>query len=404
MSCTIGVMAYNEERNIVQVLCALLNQRIETVEIAEIVVVASGCTDRTVELAQEIARSHPLVRVEVQAERAGKAAAINRLIGIARGDVVVLVGADTLPAPWSIEHLVAPFADETVGMTGARVVPLNEPCDFIGFTVQMLWEFHHRLALRTPKLGEMVAFRNVVEAIPVSSATDEVALEAAIKALGLRLVYAPDAVVYNRGPQTLEDFLHQRRRIYAGHLQIAASDGYVASSMPLGNVVPLLLDEIRQYPDRLAWVMGSVLVEGWGRVLGTLDYTRGKSHRIWRPIGTSKEVCRQYESLLLVMLQCCDGTLKPSALMRKARSMSPAQGTLLWWDHLRGQVLFMLPGEDARGALEERIAALAAEIGFRYPSATSPVLAYHVLDFGPRPVPAETRTDEDGLQALALGA
>ena len=249
--CTVGVMAYNEESNIIQVLRALLNQRTRDCQIVEIVVVASGCTDRTVEFAQAIAQSYPLVKVEVQTQRAGKAAAINQLINIAQGDVIVQVGADTLPDPTALEHLVRPFAGPSVGMTGARVVPLNDPRNFMGFTVQMLWHVHHRLALRWPKLGELVAFRNVVAELPVNSATDEVALEALISAQGYRLVYTPEAIVYNRGPQTSNDFLIQRRRIFAGHLHIATAYHHVAASMPLSHIFYLVKESVGHYPGLL---------------------------------------------------------------------------------------------------------------------------------------------------------
>src|SRR5262245_55214685 len=94
IQCTIGLMAHNEEQNIVQALRALLNQRLPTCEVREMIVVASGCTARTVELAQQIALEQPIVRVEVQAERAGKPAAINHLIKIAHEPVIVLAGAD----------------------------------------------------------------------------------------------------------------------------------------------------------------------------------------------------------------------------------------------------------------------------------------------------------------------
>ena len=116
----------------------------------------------------------------------------------------MLVGADTLPEPTAIEHLVQPFADPSVGMTGARVIPLNTPTTWLGFTVQMLWHVHHQLALRKPKLGELVAFRNVIDDFPEDTSTDEPAIEALIAAKGYRLVYAPKAVVYNRGPERRE--------------------------------------------------------------------------------------------------------------------------------------------------------------------------------------------------------
>ena len=51
--CSVGVTAYNEEANIGQLLAALIDQHLHEVEIVEIIVVASACTDRTVEIVKE---------------------------------------------------------------------------------------------------------------------------------------------------------------------------------------------------------------------------------------------------------------------------------------------------------------------------------------------------------------
>ena len=47
LNVSLGIMAYNEEANIGQLLQAVLNQRFVTARLKEIFVVASGCTDRT---------------------------------------------------------------------------------------------------------------------------------------------------------------------------------------------------------------------------------------------------------------------------------------------------------------------------------------------------------------------
>ena len=47
IQCSIGVMAYNEVKNIGNLLHGLCAQELDTVSIGEILVVASGCTDGT---------------------------------------------------------------------------------------------------------------------------------------------------------------------------------------------------------------------------------------------------------------------------------------------------------------------------------------------------------------------
>ena len=52
IACSIGIMAHNEEANVGPMLGALVSQPTATVTLAEIVVVASGCTDRTESIVQ----------------------------------------------------------------------------------------------------------------------------------------------------------------------------------------------------------------------------------------------------------------------------------------------------------------------------------------------------------------
>ena len=107
--CCIGIMAYNEEANIRRLMEALLAQKTEVASIDEIVVVASGCTDRTEEIAREFLDRDPRVRVLVQPRKEGKASAVNLLMQNTNCEVIVLESADTLPRPETIEELIKPL-------------------------------------------------------------------------------------------------------------------------------------------------------------------------------------------------------------------------------------------------------------------------------------------------------
>ena len=45
IKCSVGITAHNEEANIGRLLQVMLDQHLHEVEITEIIVVASGCTD-----------------------------------------------------------------------------------------------------------------------------------------------------------------------------------------------------------------------------------------------------------------------------------------------------------------------------------------------------------------------
>jgi biofilm PGA synthesis N-glycosyltransferase PgaC len=291
--CSVGIMAYNEEANISYTTRAILAQQGQSVAIDEIIVIASGCTDRTVPIVTGIARHEPRVRLCVQEEREGKASAINLFLKEANSPIVVLIGADVLPEASALEYLCLPFKDPQIGMVGGHPIPINDPATFMGHAVHLLWYLHDRLARRQPKLGEVIAFRNVISGIPPTSAVDEISIQALIIQLGYQLAYEPACIVYNKGPLTVHDFLKQRRRIYAGHLQVREQQNYAAVTMEISPIVHQLIachDLMLRTPQKVFWTLGTILLEGLARLQGSYDYHRKHEHHIWQRVDSTKDL------------------------------------------------------------------------------------------------------------------
>lgn len=279
---SIGIMAYNEEGGIGGLIDALVRQELVHARLKEIIVVASGCTDMTEAIVQGFVDQDSRIRLITQAQREGKASAINLFLSLASGEIIILESADTLPEPGAIDKLVAPFSAPGVGMTGGRPVPINPKNTFMGYAVHLLWSLHHAVALTSPKLGELVAFRDFIRRIPEDTAVDEASIEALVTRAGYELRYVPEAVVRNKGPETITDFLRQRKRIAAGHAHLFRKHGYrVATSNPI-NIIRILV----RYPSRpvkhILWTLGTVLLELIARGLGTFDvYARKYVPVVW---------------------------------------------------------------------------------------------------------------------------
>ena len=290
ITCSIGIMAYNEAANIGRLLESLRHQRTSTAAITEMVVVASGCTDATELIVQSHAKEDDRIRLLVQRHREGKASAINQFLLEAREKIVVLCSADLVPLADAIEQLVAPFADSELGMTCARPVPVDDPATFMGFAAHMLWDLHHKINLVNFKAGELVALRKIFERIPYHTAVDEASIEPVIRGQGYSVKYIPTALVYNKGPETVTDFLNQRRRIYAGHLAVRKLLGYSVSTMSGAKVLGIVIRNLDVRPRAFLWTWAVAGLEVYGRWLGVRDYLKRRDHQVWQIAKTTKEV------------------------------------------------------------------------------------------------------------------
>jgi glycosyltransferase involved in cell wall biosynthesis len=297
LTCSVGIMAYNEERNISQLLEFLACEAAACEQIREIVVVASGCTDGTVSLVDKAAQKFPIIRLHEESARNGKGAAINVFLKAAQSPICVLVNADTLPVPGAIATLVESFGRPGVGMVGGRPVPRSAVAGQDGFWLfagRVLWELHHSINLCevSPKLGEFVAFRRdaIQDGTLEKTPTDEALIEVHVSRAGYSLAYVPGALVYLETPRSIGDFVKRRRSIYCGHLSIARQFGYIVPTMRTIRVARALLHR-REFlwPARhLVLTLGTVCLEACARALGYLDFVRGRDHSIWEVAGTTK--------------------------------------------------------------------------------------------------------------------
>jgi hypothetical protein len=176
-------------------------------------------------------------------------------------------------------------------MVGSHPVPVNDVRTFVGFSVQKLWALHHEMAMETPKCGEMVAFRNIISSIPKYTAVDEAAIEAIIAQSGFSLAYSSEAFVQNKGPETLHDFLKQRRRIASGHWHLKATIGYEVTTQKSSRIFASAL-KLQRWTPKEIWFMGWLVgMEAYSRFIGMLDfYLRDKNPFIWDISLTTKRM------------------------------------------------------------------------------------------------------------------
>jgi glycosyltransferase involved in cell wall biosynthesis len=287
----IGVMAFNEEGNIARLLDSILNQSAFE-KINRVLVIASGCTDRTCAIVDRYAAEHPKIQLVAEPERGGKVRAINTFFAIATEPVLLVSSADLIYEPQTVEALTAPLADPAVGMVGSHPVPLNAAGDFIGFTVQLMWRLHHEVSLRNPKMGELIAFRNVFRGLNPDTPADEVQIEHGVRSVGYEIRYAPDAIVHNRGPESLKEFVAQRTRWIALNMRIQRKHRLPVSTLRATPLLEAMVAYVRREHPRWDWLAGAALLEVYCRIRAAMQYSRWNSGTStgWDPVASTKQL------------------------------------------------------------------------------------------------------------------
>lgn len=279
--------AYNEENNIEKLLHSLVAQKTEYFEIAQITVVSSS-TDSTDDIVTKFRQTDARVSLIREPARKGKAAAINMFLQQCDTPIVVLQSTDTVCHHDTVEHLCTPFIkDLQTGMTGGAPIPLNDKNTFLGFVVHTWWWFHRHI----PRFGEIIAFRNILPQISEETAVDEAYIQAKFVQLGYKVVHIDEAVVFNKGAETLSDMIKQRRRIHNGHARLH-NDENVKIDHVTKNMLWLMLFKYEfKNIKEFFWLVGGIFIEIYARILGKWDmHISKKNPYIWDIATSTKEL------------------------------------------------------------------------------------------------------------------
>lgn len=291
LTVSVGVCAYNEERNIERSLDSIAAQRLHGFELVEAIVVSSGSTDGTDALVVEHSANDPLVRLLPQPLREGKNSAVNLFMSQARGDILVLVNADNVLADGALQKLLEPFNDPQVGIAGGHPVPVNSRDTVPGFAVNMLWTMHHRLSLHYPKIGELIAFRNIHVQLPTDLQSDEDIIRMEVEKRGYRSIYSPEAIVRNKGPATIRDFIKQRTRVNIGEGYMKRKFSYDIPTQDPRLLFSSYLDFIKEDRPSPLLMASAMLMEAYCRAYARLYVALDMGDKmVWSPVDSTKNL------------------------------------------------------------------------------------------------------------------
>jgi len=289
LDVSVVACAYNEAQNLPSFLTASLSQVGPSFRLREILYVASGCTDATASILEAWARVDPRVHPVVEDERRGKAAALSRGLELARGDVLLVANADTVPLAGAFEALVRPLREAGVGLSCARLLPANERTGFTVRLGELLWEVHDLAAQDLPRSNGTIAFRRRPVPIPDDIEDDDAYVGILLGRTGGRSVYARDALFLHRVPEIPSDLIRQRYRINRQTLGLRRRTGMTTSTWRPALMARTLWRFVAQRPRDAPMVGVLVLLEGGVRLAAMWGQALARRRLVaWTPIRSTK--------------------------------------------------------------------------------------------------------------------
>ncbi|MFD0737908.1 glycosyltransferase family 2 protein [Lysobacter koreensis] len=187
-------------------------------------VVCDGCRDGS----ERIARGFPSDRVRVFAytQRRGKSACLGQVLPQLDAELVLFCDVRQRIDAGAARALVAALADPTVGAASGEL--LLQADTGYGQGVDAYWRYEKWLRRLESASGSLVgvtgalyaARREAIASVPAGIVLDDMWIPLGIAAAGYRVVFAPEALAYDRVASNPADEERRKRRTLAGNFQL----------------------------------------------------------------------------------------------------------------------------------------------------------------------------------------
>lgn len=232
---SVMIPAWNEEVGILTTIRSLLDS---TYTNLEIVVINDGSTDNSDGIirsfisdynSSDLYKTKGIELLYKYKKNEGKGEALNKAIKIANGDIIISIDADCVVMDTAIENFVKYFSDPEV-MAAVGNVKIGNTKTVVGVvqSLEFIFSFYFKKAdslMNTIYIigGAAGAFRKeVFERIGhynPKNITEDIELSVRIQNAGMKIVYAPDALIYTEGATDVRGLMKQRLRWKRGRFQ-----------------------------------------------------------------------------------------------------------------------------------------------------------------------------------------
>ncbi|MCQ4450522.1 MAG: glycosyltransferase family 2 protein [Sulfolobales archaeon] len=305
---TLIVPAKNEEKVLGRLLERLAHQQYDK-DSYEVLVVEDSSTDRTYEVCESYARSYQNIKcMKLPPSKVlnGKSRAINEALKVARGNVIGIMDADSVPSLDLLSSVAARFANGAVAVQ-VKVIPLNARESLVARLAALEELLYEYTLIGRAKLGLFVRLEgtgsfvlkdviNSLNGFNENALTEDADLSYKIYSMGYRVEYVDDVAVMKEVVPRFSWLVKQRLRWYRGNLELISTslkgglnlwklDSFMTFASPITTAlypVTSLLG-LYVYDFQILWAEVIASVAGFMAFIVTLVITR--RHMIGLPFA-----------------------------------------------------------------------------------------------------------------------
>lgn len=297
LSITIGIPAFNEEKNIASLLNSIFSQKGNNFLINEVIVISDGSTDKTEEIVRNCQKKYSKITLIKSRKRKGKANRLNALYKSLKSDIFVSFDADVvLSHPLVISELIKGFTSDKIGLVGGQSVPAIQPTllgkslkTYEYFWSKVVKSIHSGNNVHTHKGPISAASSKFLRGVTIPKgivAEDHFIYFEALNQ-GYKYVFRSKATVTIKLPNSLREYFHQQTRF------ISSAEGVInyfgpwvekEYAIPYKKKLNAYIETGKKYPIYLLLALGIVSLQ---RVYGYI-FQKNYTSSLWKQITTSK--------------------------------------------------------------------------------------------------------------------
>jgi len=232
-SITIIISVYNEEKLIQKKIDNLFSLNYPD-NLIEVIIVTDGSNDATA----SIIRKHSSIKLIESKERLGKAECVNRAVAAAHNDILILMDVRQTVEQNAIKELVSNLSNDNVGAVSGELVyressDINQTIENAGF----YWKYEKMIRKAESKVGSVQGVtgalyaikKDLMPQIKEGTILDDVYVPMTVIKNGYRVLFEPQAVIYDDA--SVDEAIERKRKIrtIAGNYQLISMNKWLLS-------------------------------------------------------------------------------------------------------------------------------------------------------------------------------